>query len=300
MKKTQALQQISVATTLEAEEAVVDLLDRVFGLPAAVYINEETKLAVASVYCTKAAEWNETRRRQLAEGLELISQAGLDLGEGSIASSRVPRQDWAESWKRHFKPIAVGSKLLIKPSWIKRKPRPGQAVVILDPGLSFGTGNHPTTAFCLETLVAARRPGQAQAVWDVGTGSGILAIAAAKLGYGPIRAIDFDRAAVRVAAENARRNRVADKLSLGFGDITRSPLNGRPKYDLICANLISNLLIAERQRLLCRLRPGGTLVLAGILEREFSTVQQEMEAVGLRLTASRIAGEWRSGAFQGA
>ncbi|MDB6111520.1 MAG: Ribosomal protein methyltransferase [Pedosphaera sp.] len=295
--KKQPLIQISVVTSLEAEEAVVELLGRLFARPAAVYTSEESRLTVASIYCQKRAEWNPKQKAALRVGLETIRASGLNLGAGTVTARRVAREDWSESWKRHFKPIAIGSRLLIKPSWIKRQPRKNQAVVVLDPGLSFGTGNHPTTSFCLHELVAGRQPGQAQAFWDVGTGSGILAIAAVKLGYAPVEAMDFDPESIRVAEENARRNKVLEQLRLRRGDITRFPLRSRKKYHLICANLISNLLVAERERIVNRLHPAGTLVLAGILKGEFIQVQRAYEQVGLKLTNSLIQTEWQSGAF---
>jgi ribosomal protein L11 methyltransferase len=295
--KGESLQQISVITSREAEEAVVELLDRLFNRPAAVYTNEETKITFVSVYCQKRSDWDSRKKAALRAGLQQIRASGLVLGAGTISARRVARQDWSESWKRHFKPIAIGSRLLIKPSWIKRKPRKNQAVVVLDPGLSFGTGNHPTTSFCLHELVAGREQSQPQAFWDIGTGSGILAIAAAKLGYAPVEAIDFDPEAVRVARENARQNKVLPLLRLSRRDITRLPLQARQNYQLICANLISNLLVAERERIVNRLHPAGTLVLAGILKTEFKQVQRAYEQGGLKLARSRVEGEWQSGAF---
>lgn len=295
--KREPLWQVSVTTSLEAEEAVVELLGRLFNCPAAAYTNEETKVTVVSVYCQQRSEWTSGKRGVLAAGLKEIQRAGLRIGAGKIAATRVTREDWSESWKRHFKPIEIGSRLLIKPSWIKRTVEKNQAVVVLDPGLSFGTGNHPTTAFCLRQLVACRKAGQAQAVLDIGTGSGILAIAAAKLGYTPVRAMDFDPEAVRVARENARKNGVLKLLSVGQQDITKLPLRSQEKYDIICANLISTLLLAERERMLNRLQAGGTLVIAGILKEEFPEIQQAWEQSGLKLVTSLMEGEWRSGAF---
>src|SRR5262249_31938257 len=155
---------------------------------------------------------------------------------------KVRQEDWAESWKRHFKPIEIGSTLLIRPGWSKRLARKGQATMILDPGLSFGTGQHPTTAFCLEQLVARRVRGQSQSLLDLGTGSGILAIAAAKLGYRPITAIDCDAEAARIARANARRNRVSHRVHFLQKDVAKLP--GRPaeKYSMVCANLIAPIL----------------------------------------------------------
>ena len=295
--KQKSLWQISVTTSLEAEDAVVELLARVFNRAAGVYTNEETKVTTASVYCEKRAEWTAKKRAALRDGLATIKANGLTIGEGKIRARRVAREDWSESWKRHFKALEIGSRLLIKPSWIKRRPRKNQAVVVLDPGLSFGTGNHPTTSFCLGEVARGRIDGQRQSFWDVGTGSGILAIAAARLGYAPINAIDFDPEAVRVARENARINGVLKQLSIGREDITKLPVQSRKKYDLICANLISNLLLDEKRRILNRLGSGGTLVLAGILKEEFAGVQRAFETAGLRMVRSRVEGEWRSGAF---
>ncbi len=153
------------------------------------------------------------------------------------------REDWAESWKRHFKPIEIRVKarpsaarqsasqppsLLVKPSWSRRRAAKNQAVVILDPGLSFGTGQHPTTAFCLHEIARCRQPGTAQSFLDIGTGSGILAIAAAKLGYAPVQAFDFDPESVRVAGDNARKNRVTGRLKLTRGDLAKLPLAAGP------------------------------------------------------------------------
>ena len=233
-------------------------------------------------------------------GLKQIQGFGLSIGSGKVSFQKVKREDWAESWKRHFKAIEIGSALLIKPSWVKRRPKKAQAVIVLDPGLSFGTGQHATTSFCLHQL-ASRRPRSMQpatrSFLDVGCGSGILAIAAAKLGYAPVDAFDFDPEAVRIARENARKNRVLRKIHITRGDVTRLPLRSQKKYDLICANLISTLLIGERARILARLKPKGVLVVAGILNNEFHLVQTAYESADLQLIASRVEKEWRSGTF---
>jgi ribosomal protein L11 methyltransferase len=193
--------------------------------------------------------------------------------------------------------MAIGDTLLVKPSWSRRLPKRGQAVVVLDPGLSFGTGQHPTTRFCLEQVVACRKPGQVQSFLDIGTGSGILAIAAAKLGFRPVEGFDFDEAAVRIAQENAARNGVTGLLRLIRRDLTRSPKRSGRNYDVICANLIADLLIAERMRILNRLNAGGTLVLAGVLQSQFTAVWRAYQSSGLKLAARQAGNEWESGAF---
>lgn len=296
-------------TTLEAEDAVAELMGTILGQSASSHFNVETRVSVVSVYGPQKMILSRRVREQVSAGLKKITSCGLNIGSGKIKTSKVRREDWAESWKRHFKPIEIGGALLIKPSWIKRPPRKNQAVVILDPGLSFGTGQHATTSFCLHQIVAAvcgvgaarqkssHRLAATKSFLDIGTGSGILAIAAAKLGYKPVRAFDFDPEAVRIARANARVNRVAGKLKITRNDAAKLPLRAARQYDLVCANLISNLLITERRRIVAQLNRSGTLVLAGILKSEFAQVQTAFEDLGLKLAAAKNEKEWRSGSF---
>ena len=214
-----------------------------------------------------------------------------------MSLERVRHQDWSMSWKRHFRPIEIGSALLIRPSWSRRRPRKGQAVVEIDPGLSFGTGQHPTTAFCLRQLTVRRSPRKPQSFLDLGTGSGILAIAAVKLGYGPIDALDSDPDAIRIARANARQNGVVGRIRFLRQDIGKLGTVVSSRYGLICANLTADLLVKERARFVSRLQPWGVLVLAGILDQEFAGVQRAYEAVGLQLSSSRREREWRSATF---
>lgn len=330
MKGRGPVWKIAVTTTTEAEEAVTELLYSIFEIPVSSYTDVETREVTVATYVTEkpfvvprsrgCVEAEIQTRAALKSGLHEIESYGLNIGSGKISCQRVRREDWAESWKRHFRPIEIGPALLIKPSWIRRRPRQGQAVIVLDPGLSFGTGQHPTTSFCLQQLVGhfglrvsgselKKRPRRNKSkvegrrsklsLLDIGTGSGILAIAAAKLGYAPVDAFDFDPESVRIARENARRNGVLRKIHITRRDVTKLALRSAKKYNVICANLISTLLIAERRRILYRLKPGGVLVLAGILDSEFALVQREYERAGLRLIASRTEKEWRSGAFRG-
>ena len=295
--KARPLWKVSVTTPVEAEDAVAELLGRVFSEPASTYTDAETRQSVSTMFFEKRTDFSRTQRTALQDGLACIRGCGLDIGAGTISTRQVRREDWAESWKRHFKPMEISEALLIKPSWSGRRPKRHQAVVLLDPGLSFGTGQHPTTRFCLEQIVAFRTPGQGQGFLDIGTGSGLLAIAAAKVGYSPITAFDCDPEAIRVARGNGRQNGVLDQLALARRDLTRLPLNSKGKYDLICANLIFDLLLAEKRRILSRLRPDGRLVLAGILQRQFPDVQKAYEQAGLIAVERRQETEWESGAF---
>jgi ribosomal protein L11 methyltransferase len=345
--KRPSLWQVSVTTTSEAEDAVAELLSAIFDLPASTYYDNESGASTVTVYLQQQSHLSRKLRADVLAGLERIRSCGLNLGSGKIVIAMVRRENWAESWKRHFKPIEIGFKnrndefcespsarnksgtrvtrpseklgksLLIKPSWSKRKPQKDQAVIVLDPGLSFGTGQHPTTAFCLGQIVqfpgkqnkkshrsdgSASRPYlKPRSFLDLGTGSGILAIAAAKLGYSPILGLDFDPEAVRVARANARANRVLQRVKIRRGDVTKLPILPGQRghgYDLVCANLISDLLIAQRRRIAAQLDPHGTLVLAGILRSEFAMVQKAYKTVGLRLVSHLAAKEWCSGSFR--
>jgi ribosomal protein L11 methyltransferase len=308
------LWRISIATTLEAEDAASELLDTKLGLPASSFFDVKTQVSVISVYCPRKLISPCEVHKEISAGLKRIKNCGLKIGPGKIKITKMRCEDWAESWKRHFKPVEIGGALLVKPGWIKRQPRKNQAAVILDPGLSFGTGRHPTTSFCLNEVVKHRNSAaspyerhsrrlqtaatiKAKALLDLGTGSGILAIAAAKLGYKPVRAIDFDPEAVRIARANARANGVLKKIKIVRGDVTKLPAKPKEQFDLACANLISNLLIAERKKIVAQLNRGGVLVLAGILNSEFSEVQKAFENCGLKLISAKTEKEWRSGSF---
>lgn len=258
----------------------------------------ETGKITVTVHLEKLVSPAKTLRANLARDLKRIQAAGLDLGKPVIAIKKLAPENWAESWKRHFKPIEIGKALLIKPSWSKRRERKGQAVVILDPGLSFGTGQHATTSFCLQQMVAYRKPSTRQTFLDVGSGSGILAICAAKLGYAPVEAFDFDPEAVRVSRENAAENKVEKVVKPTRKDLTQLPANSARKYDLICANLMYDLLISEAEKISQRLKPDGNLILAGILSTQFSMVQKAYKKLGLKLIATREEKEWQSGEFQ--
>jgi len=300
MKSNKPLWCVSVKTSLEAEDAVTEMLGELFGAAAASYFNLETGVSTISIFRDEKPDAKKLST-EIGDGLKRIASCGLKIGAGKIEIAKVKREDWKESWKRHFHPMEIGESLLVKPSWSKQKPRKNQAVVILDPGLSFGTGQHPTTSFCLNEIVRTARvdarPTKAKSFLDIGTGSGILAIAATKLGYRTVHAFDFDPESVRVAKENARKNRVDTKLKPTRGDVTKLPLKPARQYDLVCANLISNLLIAEKQRIVNRLKPDGTLVLAGILAVEFGEVEQAFAKLKLKLVAKRVENEWCSGSF---
>jgi ribosomal protein L11 methyltransferase len=316
--KTSGVSQISITTSNECEEPISALLERIFSVTPSSYLDAETNLATITAYIRTAPAKLRAHTSEIKSALADLQQLGLNTAPAEIEIAPVRREDWAESWKKYFKLITIGSDLVIKPSWTKIKPKPGQAVVTLDPGLSFGTGQHATTHFCLTQIVqrggarllpsrslrvpknpprSLSRLSPPLSLLDIGCGSGILAISAAKLGYAPVTAFDFDPVAVRVAQKNCRTNRVENKVAVSRKDLTKVPLNSRQKYDVVCANLMAPLLIAERDRILNRLATGGTLILAGILATEFQSVRERYQSAGLKLIAEKSEREWQSGAF---
>ena len=285
-----------VLTTPAAGGAVGALLESIFGTTASVWSEDRSNEAKVTVYLERdsVASGEEA---SLGQGLEILRAAGVDVGAGNWAVERVKREDWSESWKKHFSPIEVGDRLLVKPEWEEIEPKLGQAVVILNPGMSFGTGHHATTLFCLKQLAECMPVGGGKSLLDAGTGSGILAISAAKLGYAPVEAWDFDPVAVGVARRNAEQNGLGQALAFEDRDLTKMPPGGR-QFDVVCANLMSELLVAEKSKLASWLAPTGRLVLAGVLLEQFAQVEAAFCGLGMELVATETLDEWRSGAFQ--
>jgi ribosomal protein L11 methyltransferase len=205
--------------------------------------------------------------------------------------------DWRESYKAHFKPWRIG-RLHWVPEWERRTYTvpPGHAAVWLDPGMAFGTGNHETTRLCVEQLVAfAKRctPAERRSarVIDAGCGSGILAISAAKLGFGSVFAFDNDPEAVSIAVENARVNRVASRVRLSVADVAAAL--ARRRADLVLANIQADVLVRHAALLGRAMAPGGWLVLSGILTSELAAVEAAFRDVLPRWRFSRCSmGLW--------
>jgi ribosomal protein L11 methyltransferase len=294
--RTGKLWQVSIATAPEAAEAVGEMLVTRFGQSASSFTDHERGLSTVSVFLsTRPQAWES---EHLEAELRRIQACGLATAPGTIRLRPLRPQDWAETWKRHFKPLAFGSRLLVKPSWSRLRAKAGQLVVVLDPGLSFGTGQHPTTRFCLQQIIRRRQAASAQSLLDLGTGSGILAIAGARLGYAPVTAIDADAEAVRAARQNVRRNGVANRFALLRRDLASLPRRASQKYSVVCANLLSTLLIRESARIAAQVAPGGILVVAGILDCEFEEVFGAYSKEGFRLLSSQSERSWRSGCFR--
>ena len=236
-----------------------------------------------------------------AENLALVTNAvkewtPLGVRISAIEPFELKKEDWAEVWKKYFDVIPVSETLVIKPSWLDVQRKPGMAVVEIDPGMSFGTGQHATTYYCLKTIDRlAGKPG-VKSMLDAGCGSGILTIAAALRGYDPVNAFDNDPDAVRIAAENLALNRIGT-VSPVVGDA--AVWQGRAEqYDLVCANILGHLLVAFRNNIVSWVRPGGYLTLAGILSTEFDGVAAAFIELGFEELDRETLREWTSGLFR--
>lgn len=299
-KANAPLWRVTVRTNSAAEDAVAEFLGTHFGVATAAYFDLEKNWSEVSAFLESSPRRPfpvAATKKAVAAGLLQLAACGLPTQNDTVEVKRVRREDWAESWKRHFHPLVIGRKLLIKPSWSRRWPVAGQAVVTLDPGLSFGTGQHPTTEFCLGQVVACRHPDMAQSFLDIGTGSGILALAAARMGYRPVHGFDFDPQAVSVARANRRVNELDHLVRIHAGDVYQLSRRPARKYDLVAANLIANVLLEARPQIVAQMKPGGTLVLAGILATEFGVIERAYRKSGLKLVAREVKNEWCSGAF---
>ena len=309
--------ELSVAVDLEAVEAVSEILTR--HAPGGTSVEPGFALTDEGLGVVVDATRPAIVRACLP-GLDpaavraAIAEAATALGHlqafglrpiGELQTRPIREADWAEAWKSHFPVLRVGRRLVIRPTWRRHRRLPGDVVLSLDPGMAFGTGLHPTTRLCLvalETLaddgLLARgsAPGHARGpalggsarVIDVGCGSGILAIAAGKLGAGELLAVDTDPIAVEATAANARLNGQARRLRVRRGSVP----SGEGPFDLVLANLIASLLVNLAGPLREELVPGGRILASGIFRDREGDVRAAFESAGLRLGRRWAEEDW--------
>lgn len=247
---------------------------------------------------------------ELNQKIKLINQFmtqlagwGLNKGMATIDSRTVVEEDWAHAWKKYYKPVEISEKLAIKPSWERYKPQEGQSVIELDPGMAFGTGTHATTVLGLQLLEQYIQPGNR--VIDVGTGSGVLAIAAAQFGAEQVLAIDLDPVAVSSAEENIRLNGLETQITVAKSDLlalitgkshesesVASKLNVQPPVELVVANILADVLISFMADVTQVLVSGGIYIASGITQRKESEVAQALKEHGLIEIARLEQEDW--------
>ena len=295
--------ELSVEADVEAVEAVSEILGRVAGgtsvQPTRLIRDPDDELSArddpSAPYVVTAhvrpgpdtAVTVETTERALwhlqAFGLRPV---------GELKVREVDDATWNEAWKEHYVEQRIG-RVVIEPSWVPHNPEPGDATIILDPGMAFGTGLHPTTRGCIELLQQVSP--MPERVLDVGCGSGVLALAALRLGATHADALDTDALAVAATRANAERNGLAASVEVTEGTLPAEPAE---RYELVLANLVAAVLVDLAPRLAGHLALGGRLIVGGIIETRAGEVVEAMSAAGLAVATRRDADEWVSLALE--
>jgi len=278
---------------MDGDGGLLDELLSALELDHSSWYDHETGRVWHTVYAT-TPEARSERRGGFEAALPGWRELGVSVGE--IEEFDLRREEWAEAWKKFFRPVEISPRLLVRPEWLDDRPKPGQKLLSVDPGMSFGTGQHPTTLYCLQTIDRLSQEASVKSLLDAGCGSGILAIAGALLDYAPVDAFDFDPDAVASARENLDRNGISEVTPV-VADANEYP--GRPEgYDLVCANILGHLLRAFKVRISSWVKPGKYLCLAGILTREFDAVSADYAALGFEELERVTLKEWTSGLFR--
>lgn len=287
---------------VEAVEAVSEILGRVAAggtsvEPAFELVDEGLGARIDPTRPSIVRAYVPARDRAIAE--QAAAHAAEALGHlaafglrpiGELTTRIVHEADWAEAWKAHFPVLRIGRRIVIRPTWREHVPAPDDVVLDLDPGMAFGTGLHPTTRLCLAALEGAADRGRLDAarVLDVGCGSGILAIAAARFGAAHVVGVDTDPIAIEATRANADRNGVADRVTARLGSVP----SDEPASDVLLANLIASLLAALATSLAAELRTGGMLLASGIFVDREDEVRNAFAAAGLDVVERRVEGDW--------
>jgi ribosomal protein L11 methyltransferase len=299
--------EITILTSHEAVEAVSALLydERVAGVAI-----EDPKDVISSN--TNPKEWDYIEERLLPQdtgeakvkgylpcdnGLDEIvdriknhvnklGEYGLDKGKGEVTTREVKEQDWANAWKQYYKPFKIGDNIVIKPSWEEYNQEEGDIVIELDPGMAFGTGTHETTKMCLELLEKYIK--KDSTVFDVGCGSGILSIAASKLGAVKVIGVDIDEVAVRASRENVDISGVKN-VEIKQGNLM-DVIHGRA--DIVAANIIADVIIALSRVITGFLKPGGTFICSGIIKDRVEDVKAALYNNNFKILKLEEQGEW--------
>jgi ribosomal protein L11 methyltransferase len=294
--------ELTFAVHPQAVEAAADLLRR--HVPAGVSIeppfdavDEDGSVALDAGRPVRLRAWLPAESDGSRAALATLRHDLRALGDALVRPLRarvVEDASWGDAWKRHFPVLRVGRRLVLRPSWRRYRPRRDDVVIDLDPGMAFGTGQHPTTRLCLETLEERLAPGVA-AVLDVGTGSGILSVAAALLGAARVDAVDIDPVAVRAAQENAGRNGVGEVVRVAQGSLGETwpfPEPAAGRYDLVLANLSSRIVQELARPLVEALRPGGVALVSGVIEEHEAACRAALAAAGGHVTDARGEEGW--------
>ena len=307
--------ELTVHTTSECAELVADLLFESGGNGVAIsdrndvldfmksgriwdYIDERVAAAMTDVVLVKGfvpvacyeEKYGELKAR--LEELRRNAEGNLCCGSLEVLTREIDDEDWVNIWKKHYKPIHLKD-VVICPKWIDYSPKTGEVVVLMDPGMAFGTGEHETTSMCIELM--QEYPIEGREIIDVGCGSGILGITAVKLNAKSVFMTDIDPVAITAAGYNAELNGVKDKLSLNCQNLLdRRDVTG----DVLLINIVAEVLIELSKDIRKHIKPGGIVILSGIIRARKNAVIEAYRAIGLTLDREYEKGEWVALAFR--
>ncbi len=287
--------ECSVHTTREAMETVSHILHEMGAAGVVIEdkesLGEDMNVRSLEDYVTVKAYFPEQKITEkmidLEQALESLPQFHEHIGRNEITLNKVAEEDWAESWKKYYKPTSVTDTLTIVPTWEKYEKETGEHVIELDPGMAFGTGTHPTTILTLRALEKTIQGGES--VIDVGTGSGILAIAAAKFGARNVLALDNDETAVNVAKENIAHNEVEHLISVEQNDLLKGITT---RANVICANILAEVITECAEDAYRLLTPHGIFIASGIIEHKLEEVHRSLMDAGFSMKETSKMGDW--------
>lgn len=316
--------EISIYTTQEASEAISHFLHETGAGGVSIeessqlHQNRQTELGgwyeipdngipagevrvYAYFYTAVDSDEIENIKTQIEQFLNQLNGFGLDKGAAEISSRAVVEDDWAHAWKKYYKPLEISDKLAIKPTWETYEAKPDQKVIELDPGMAFGTGTHATTVLCLKLLEQHIQSGDQ--VIDVGTGSGILSIAAAHLGAEKVLAIDLDPVAVSSATENIKLNGLEDRIDVKESDLLAVLKQGdamdavsadaiQLPVQIVVANILADILLSFMDDVVQVLAPSGTYIASGIIQSKAEEVEEAMKTRGLKIVGRLEEEDW--------
>lgn len=248
------------------------------------YVQRPDQPATVKVYLPLDGLWESQLSLAHAKLSEIVPPSAF-----SIEHREIKEEEWATAWKAGFKPLKVGP-LLVLPPWAKQRADRGLIPIVIDPGMAFGTGSHPTTRLCLKSIVKSLKQGDR--VLDLGAGSGILAIAAARLGASHVLALDIEETAVSAARENVEANGVENVIEARHGSL--DDLLSTEKFDLLVANIASYAIMGLSGQFAAYLPDGGTLIVSGVSHPHLEEVKEHLSAGGFGQMKVNRMGDWRS------
>ena len=223
----------------------------------------------------------------IKEKIRNLTEFGLSIGSGTVELSNVNQEDWESAWKQYFKPVHVTDRIVVKPEWEEYSPQEGEIVIEIDPGMAFGTGTHETTSMCINQIEKNLKSGDT--VIDIGSGSGILSMAAVLLGAEKATGVDLDPVAVRVALENVELNNLQDKIEILHGNLTDVI---REKADIVVANIMADIILMLLEDVREFIKDDGLFISSGIIQEKRAAVEARLLEKNFSIVEVETKGEW--------